>query len=597
MNISSVIIGGDFNTDFKRSGSLHTKQIESTCIDYDYVPWLQCTENNVDYSYESAIDGSQSLIDHFLISRPLSDHVLKAEVMHRGDNLSDHSIVSITVAVNVEHVSKSNTPCQQRVLLWDRATEDNIACYKTLLDANLLEQNLLDLCVSCDNLHCTDSQHRENIDFVSSAIINCCIEAAEIAIPSKSDSGNKSAKRVPGWTENVEPLKKDTLFWHSIWLSCGSPRTGVVAGIRRRVRALYHRAVKRCKKEKDRYAAMKMAEAYMQKDQTDFWRAVKSKTKHKQSLPSSIDDVSGDKDIADMFADKYEELYNSACSSDVQLEEINDHLNDLIKSRCMQNNCRSNHTITVEQVAEGVKLLKSNKKDGCTGHNSNHIIFGTTLLYEILAKFLSAMLHHGYASPDFRQSVIIPIVKNKQKSVNKSTNYRGIALSSIIAKLMDVIIIKNERSVIQSTDFQFGFKEKSSTTQCTFVMNEVIQYYLNNGGTVYATFLDASKAFDSVKFEKLFRILIDREMCPLAARFLAFVYMNQSSCLKWGSSVSSSFSAQNGVKQGGALSPQLFNTYLDVLLTDLKKTGFGCHIGHKYMGSFAYADDIVLLSP
>ncbi len=86
-------------------------------------------------------------------------------------------------------------------------------------------------------------------------------------------------------------------------------------------------------------------------------------------------------------------------------------------------------------------------------------------------------------------------------------------------------------------------------------------------------------------------------MYPLATRFLTFVYMNQSSCLKWGSSVSSSFSAQNGVKQRGVLSPQLFNTYLDVLLTDLKKTGLGCHIGHEYMGSFAYADDIVLLSP
>ena len=116
-------------------------------------------------------------------------------------------------------------------------------------------------------------------------------------------------------------------------------------------------------------------------------------------------------------------------------------------------------------------------------------------------------------------------------------------------------------------------------------------------GMVYATFLDASKAFDSVKFDMLFELLIEREMCPLAARFLAFVYVNQSCCLKWGSSVSRSFSAKNGVKQGGVLSPQLFNVYLDVLLSRLKESGFGCHVGHNYMGSFAYADDIVLLSP
>ena len=275
----------------------------------------------------------------------------------------------------------------------------------------------------------------------------------------------------------------------------------------------------------------------------------------------------------------------------------NDHLNDLVYILCKQNQCFNSHTISTEHIRKGVKFLKSNKKDGSTGHNSNHIIHGTSLLFEMLSKLLSSMLLHGYAPPDLRLSVIIPIVKNKHKSVNKSTNYRGIALSSIIAKLMDIIIMEKESSVIQSSDFQFGFKEKSSTTQCTFVMNEVIQYYMNNAGTVYAAHLDASKAFDSVKFDKLFELLIERKMCPLTARFLAFVYMNQSCCLKWGSSVSRCFSARNGVKQGGVLSPQLFNIYLDVLLDRLNKSGYGCHIGQSYMGSFAYADDIVLLSP
>ena len=52
-----------------------------------------------------------------------------------------------------------------------------------------------------------------------------------------------------------------------------------------------------------------------------------------------------------------------------------------------------------------------------------------------------------------------------------------------------------------------------------------------------------------------------------------------------------------GVKQGGVLSPILFNMCLDVLLLNLQKSGFGCHIGNEFMGCFAYADDIILLSP
>ena len=75
------------------------------------------------------------------------------------------------------------------------------------------------------------------------------------------------------------------------------------------------------------------------------------------------------------------------------------------------------------------------------------------------------------------------------------------------------------------------------------------------------------------------------------------MYTNQHCRIKWCSAVSASFTVLNGVKQGGVLSPLLFNIYLDVLLTRLKVKGLGCHIGNVFMGSFAYADDVVLLSP
>ena len=41
---------------------------------------------------------------------------------------------------------------------------------------------------------------------------------------------------------------------------------------------------------------------------------------------------------------------------------------------------------------------------------------------------------------------------------------------------------------------------------------------------------------------------------------------------------------QNGVKQGGMLSPTLFNLYIDRLLVTLKNSGLGCHINGTYMG-------------
>ena len=51
------------------------------------------------------------------------------------------------------------------------------------------------------------------------------------------------------------------------------------------------------------------------------------------------------------------------------------------------------------------------------------------------------------------------------------------------------------------------------------------------------------------------------------------------------------------VKQGGVLSPILFAIYTDELLKRLEETGVGCHMGSRFAGALAYADDITLLAP
>ena len=66
----------------------------------------------------------------------------------------------------------------------------------------------------------------------------------------------------------------------------------------------------------------------------------------------------------------------------------------------------------------------------------------------------------------------------------------------------------------------------------------------------------------------------------------------------WNSHVSDNFiSISNGVKQGGVISPVMFNLYLDNLLISLKQSGISCHINGTYMGALGYADDITLTCP
>ncbi len=128
-------------------------------------------------------------------------------------------------------------------------------------------------------------------------------------------------------------------------------------------------------------------------------------------------------------------------------------------------------------------------------------------------------------------------------------------------------------------------------------MMETVHCYNFNRSNVYVSLLDATKAFDRVKYCKLFRELSNRQMSPLVIRLLMYMYTNQRLWVRWGDEMSRQFGVVNGVKQGGVLSPLLFAVYIDGLLIRLEETGVGCHMGICFIGALAFADDLNLLAP
>ena len=144
---------------------------------------------------------------------------------------------------------------------------------------------------------------------------------------------------------------------------------------------------------------------------------------------------------------------------------------------------------------------------------------------------------------------------------------------------------------------QFGFKAGMSTTQCTWVVNEVTNYFMRRGTAVTACLLDCSKAFDKCRFDKLFSKLVSKGLPPVVVRVLIYIYEEQVGCVKLGGKRSSYFKLTNGTRQGSVLSPVFFSVYLDDLLKELRRLELGCHIGGYWYGGLGYADDLILLAP
>ena len=57
------------------------------------------------------------------------------------------------------------------------------------------------------------------------------------------------------------------------------------------------------------------------------------------------------------------------------------------------------------------------------------------------------------------------------------------------------------------------------------------------------------------------------------------------------------FNVYYGVKQGGVISPILFEVYRDKLMLRLKATGVRCHIGKCFLAALGYLNNMTLLSP
>ena len=186
---------------------------------------------------------------------------------------------------------------------------------------------------------------------------------------------------------------------------------------------------------------------------------------------------------------------------------------------------------------------------------------------------------------------------NPADMTQKQCHHWGIALSSILGKVFGLIIIQRYGHALSSSDLQFSFKERRSTLMCSAAIKEGTSHYLQNQSDVYASMLDAKKAFDKVSFTKHFALLLKRDIPTIILRVVLDLYTRQSVAASWNGCTFNPFSVTNGVRQDGVLSPILFNVYLHELFDKLKMNDVGCHSGRQFTGAFCFVDDLTLLSP
>ncbi|KAJ0171844.1 hypothetical protein K1T71_012607, partial [Dendrolimus kikuchii] len=214
-----------------------------------------------------------------------------------------------------------------------------------------------------------------------------------------------------------------------------------------------------------------------------------------------------------------------------------------------------------------------------------------------LAMLFNLCLAHSYLPKSLMRTVVVPIIKNKTGDSSDKNNYRPISLATITAKVLDSVINSKLTRKLNLIDAQFGFRADLSTESAILSLKHTVRYYTKRRTSVYACFLDLSKAFDLVAYDLLWNKLGDAGVPTDLVSILKFWYSNQTNQVRWAGTLSDEYRVECGVRQGGISSPLLFNLYINQLIERLSSTHVGCYIDGICFNNISYADDMVLLGP
>ena len=221
--------------------------------------------------------------------------------------------------------------------------------------------------------------------------------------------------------------------------------------------------------------------------------------------------------------------------------------------------------ITLSEVRLVLGTLKNGKAAGCDEIPVE--IWKIPGMAEVIIDLLNQCLKEGTVPTEWQTLLIVPVPKKGDLSL--PTNYRGISLMCVIAKIFNKIILLRLRHVLEGRLLctQNGFRPGRSTTSHIVALRELLQHTLQHPDlSLVICFIDFTKAFDSVNWDWMKAILISYQVPQLLVNSVMSLYEGARARVKTPDGLSDVFDLLRGVLQGDTLAPYLFIVVVDYLL-------------------------------
>ena len=229
----------------------------------------------------------------------------------------------------------------------------------------------------------------------------------------------------------------------------------------------------------------------------------------------------------------------------VQLEQID------------KNNCDLD--LSIEELGKNLKMLPNNKTPGCDGLTAEfYKFFWIHIKHHVYESFLYSF-DSGLLSIDQRRAILCLLPKAK-KDLRFLKNWRPLSILNTDYKLLAKALATRLQSVIGSLIGldQSGYIKGRFIGENIRTIVDTIDFTNQYDITGYILFLDFEKAFDSVSWDYLFKVLDAFNFGDVFKKWVKLLYTDPLLAVTNNGYASQFFSIERGIRQGCPLSALLF---------------------------------------